>query len=108
LPQIETCDVSAWVLRHGQKAQEYYRDFFTLFLAHGILCESFLEDEDEGPFTRDVIRPAFEAVAERFHHRPLVVELVTPEEWRQKHWWSYTDELREPARQLLRQLEIKK
>ena len=110
LPQIETCDVSAWVLRHGQKAQEYYRDFFTLFLAHGILCESFLEDEDEGLFTRDVIRPAFEAVAERFHHRPLVVELVTPEEWRQKHWWSYPDELREPARQLLQpqQLEIKK
>ena len=100
-PEVHLCDASAWVQANGQRAQEYYRNFFLLFLAHGILFESFLEDAAEGKFTREVVRPAFEAVAAEFGLRPLVVELIRPEEWQDKFWWSYPAELKGRAEELM-------
>lgn len=88
-PQVVHCDVSEWILRHGTHAQEFYRSFFCLFVAHGVLFDTFLEDDSEGPFTNRVIRPAFDEVTSRFGKRPLIVELFSQDEWGQKVWWSY-------------------
>lgn len=106
-PEVHLCDASEWVQANGQRAQEYYRNFFLLFLAHGILFESFLEDEDEGVFTREVVRPAYAEVVAEFGLRPLVVELIRPEEWQDKFWWSYPAELKSRAQELLGEANFK-
>lgn len=99
-PEVHLCDASEWVQANGQRAQEYYRNFFQLFLTHGILFESFLEDAAEGKFTREVVRPAYAEVVAEFGLRPLVVELIRPEEWQDKFWWSYPAELKTRAQEL--------
>lgn len=93
-PNVVHCDVSEWILRQGQRAKEFYKAFFCLFIAHGILFDTFLEDNDEGPFTKEVVRPAFDEAVAHFNKKPLIVEILTEEEWQHKIWWTYPIEVK--------------
>lgn len=80
--------------RAGSSPSAYYRAFFRVCVADGILFEDFLLDPNELTFTRDIVLPAFEDVKAEFGLRPLIVRLSEPEEQSAPHWFWYPSELK--------------
>lgn len=60
-------------------------------------------DDIEGPFTRDVVLPAFDAVTAEFGLKPLIVRLSSPEEETLPHWFWYPGELKAFVQERLQQ-----
>jgi hypothetical protein len=78
----------------GDCSKAYYREFILrICVADGVLFEDFLLDGIEGPFTRDVVLPAFDAVTAESGFKPLIVRLSPPEEENSPHWYWYPGEL---------------
>lgn len=90
---VETYDASDWYLAHGPGAQQYYADFFTLFIDHAILFESFLFTREEGHFTSEIIIPAFATAFSRRGLRPLICRLDPPDAEGNAYWLQYPQEL---------------
>ncbi len=93
LSHVETHDASDWYVEHGPSAQQYYTDFFTLFIDHAILFESFLVTPQEEQFTSEIIIPAFEAAYARRGLRPLICRLDPPDTEGDSYWLQYPQEL---------------
>ena len=90
---VDIFDVSEWFKSIG-KAKDYYYPFLLHYLAHGVLFESFILDEDdekEYAFTKNVVLPALEKIREKFSLDPIIIKMYpdnqTVEE--DKFWWSY-------------------
>ena len=79
----------------------YYRHLFRCFLADGILFEDYLMTNEELPFTRDVVLPAFEAVTLEFGLKPLIVRIDPTESASSPHWFWYPAELKPFVQQRL-------
>lgn len=93
LSNVETYDVSAWLGAYGPSAQQYYPEFFTLFIDRAILFESFLVTPREARFTDEIIIPAFDAARARRGLRPLICRLDPPETEGDPYWLQYPQEL---------------
>src|SRR5690606_14962533 len=85
---------SDWLLRNGQTAKEYYDKFFALFIAHGILCDNFLDYDFDAKLTKKVIIPAFKKTVKRFGVAPLIVPLEPFGTERHIFWSAYPKELK--------------
>ncbi len=68
-------DASAWFLKHGISAKNYYKNFLKLFLKHGILLENFMLDEKEIGFTKEIVLPALIEIYEETGEKALIVAL---------------------------------
>lgn len=93
LSSVETYDASDWFLAHGPGAQQYYADFFTLFIDHAILFENFMLTREEEQFTSEIIIPAFETAFSRRGLRPLICRLDPPDAEGNAYWLQYPQEL---------------
>lgn len=93
LSTVETYDASDWHVAHGLRAQHRYADFFTLFIDHAILFESYLVTSQEEQFTSEIVIPAFEAAYSRRGLRPLICRLDPPDGEGNSYWLQYPQEL---------------
>lgn len=79
--RIEIIDQTTWYHAIGKPA-DYYYPLFVHAVAHGVLFETFVTDDEpdnrrqrktEHRFTEEVVRPNFERVTRDFGLRPMVV-----------------------------------
>jgi len=85
--RLEIRDWSAKLTHYGASARDYYRKMLAHFICHGVLFESFVTDETEAAFERDVVLPAIEHVRKQFGLAPLIVPVVPDVE--DRYWWCY-------------------
>jgi len=88
--KIEICDMSKWLAENGGHASEYYKRVLAFFVCHGVLFESFVTDDSEEVFERDVTLPAIQEIEELFGIKPLIVQLIPNTE--DRYWWCYPQE----------------
>lgn len=83
-------NASEWFRQNGgNKAASFYKSFLALFLCHGILFENYLTSKDEeGSFTKDIVLPTIDKIADLFGLKPLIVPLG-PIESEQESFWLY-------------------
>jgi hypothetical protein len=94
LPNDYFYDGSSWFNKHGKKAKSYYDSFMFLFLQNGILFESFLMNDLELPFTREVFLPAFIDAYRKTGYKPLIVELEPIASQEDEFWVCHPAESR--------------
>lgn len=82
-------EASDWFSQNGGTAAEYYKNFLSLFLKHGVLFENFLLNERELSFTRDIFLPAFIAVYRTTGYKPLVVPFEPFTTETDDYWMCY-------------------
>lgn len=68
-------DGSEWLHRTGGKAEYYYNQVLSLFIANGILLENFILEGEERGFTQNVFLPIFNKLYEHFGVKPIIVAL---------------------------------
>jgi len=91
---VEIVDGSPFFLAYPGGPGHYYPEFFSLFIRHAILFETFLfTTPSEQRFTTEVALPAFKAVSERHGCQPLICRLDPPESEGPPYWYQYPDEL---------------
>ncbi|MBM3860439.1 MAG: hypothetical protein FJ395_12410 [Verrucomicrobia bacterium] len=96
-------DYSAQCTHAGNCPTGFYRHYLLrICLADLILFEDFLLDEQELPFTRDIVLPAFDAVTAEYGLKPLIVRLTSAEEETSPHWLWYPGELKPFVQDALR------
>ncbi len=92
--KIETFDDFKWFDHKGKKKgiRQYYENFFTFFLCHGVLFENFIRKRNEKEFTDNVIIESYLEVKKIFGKAPLIVPLLPMED--DDHWYfrSYIKE----------------
>ena len=92
----EIYDLSEWLMRNGHRASEYYKRFFALCIAHGVLCDNFGADGgDEDDFFYEVVRPAFDHVTQEFGMKPLIVQIFLNEEIERCDQWYFDAKMQE-------------
>lgn len=101
LEHIQYKDNTAWFRKMGPKPSVYYHHFLSFFICHGILFENFLDDGDEGVFTREIVRPAFQRIAKHFGLKPLVVRLLPEESETDPYWCWYPGHLEADVKKLM-------
>jgi hypothetical protein len=86
--EVTVVDEDAWVDSHfrGDLGKQY-EEILSLCVVHGVLFESFPDDEIE--FFNEIFVPAFDAVTKKFGHKPLVVEHISDEMELERDWNSY-------------------
>ena len=82
-------DASKWFKNNGKKAEDYYVNFFLLFVSHGILFENFLMKGTEGDFSKKIVLPALEEVERLTGLKPLIVPIPPMDTEEEEHWISY-------------------
>jgi hypothetical protein len=95
--RLEHPDMTQWFQRIG-KASEYYYPFLCHFVAHGVLFEFFLdEDESENGFTNTVVLPALEKIKNKFGLKPLIIRLYPQNQNDNEdfYWFSYPSNINE-------------
>ncbi len=97
--RVEILDQTAWYRGIGNPA-DYYFPVFAHAVAHGMLFETFVTDDEpvnrrqrktEHWFTDEVVRPNFERVTRDFGLRPMVVRSFPGDQTDDEdfYWWSY-------------------
>lgn len=90
--KIETFDDFKWFARRNKRnnPDQYYENFLSLFVCHGILFENFHAKGKEEDFTRSIIIKNYKKIEEIFGCKPLIVPLVPiKDEECLYHWNSY-------------------
>ncbi len=100
-PDLDFIDISSYCKTKGGVPKEYYQSMLALFICHGILFENFLDEGDEGRFTRNIVQPAIRTVTEHFGLKPLIVRLLPKESEADPYWCWYPGHLEEEVRRLL-------
>lgn len=91
---VEIVDASPFLLAHSGGARHYYPEFFSLFVRHAVLFESFLyTTPSDKRFTTEIVIPAFNAASARHGCHPLICRLDPPESEGHPYWYQYPDEL---------------
>jgi hypothetical protein len=101
LPRIELFEFTAWVEKMGGRPEIFYHPLMALFICHGIMFENFLNEGDEGKFTRDIVWPAIRRVTEHFGLKPLIVRLRPEESETEPYWCWYPGYLEAEVNALL-------
>lgn len=86
----EMQDMSIWLKNNGSKSDKYYKNFFSLFVTHGVYLENFvLDGGDVEPFFQEIAYPAFSFVQEKFGIKPLIVQVFSQEEIERCDQWYF-------------------
>jgi hypothetical protein len=91
LSWIEVVENSPWLKEMGAEPALFWPRLMALFVCHGILFDNFHTEGHEAEFTKNIIRPAFQATEERFGLKPLIVPLVPTEKEKEAYWSWYPD-----------------
>ncbi len=85
-------DISEWLHKNGNVAENYYKKIFILLATNTILFEKFYpHNKIEAPFLEKVIYPAFKYVESTLGVKPLIcplIDKVDPSD--DIGWWAYT------------------
>lgn len=92
--EVMSFEASNWFKDSGGNAGEYYRNFLSLFIAHGVLFENFMLDSKELEFTKVVFLPAFIRVLNETGKKPLIVALEPTEVESSLFWMCHPHETR--------------
>ncbi len=85
---ITIVDESEWIDRNGRgNILEHYKRFLTLFLAHGIMYETYILEDHY--FVKQVLEPAVAFVEETFGYKPLICELIPNRDIGERNWDAY-------------------
>jgi hypothetical protein len=85
---VEIYDEADWIDRnYRDNLVKHYERVLALFIAHGIMMESYLDSESK--FVEDVLLPAFTTTQNRFGLRPLIVELIDKNLEMTRNWNGY-------------------
>jgi hypothetical protein len=88
-----TIDISKW-FNDTRNMQAYYFNYFSLFIAHGILFENFLVgDKQEEQFLQEKFFPSIAKIKEVYGVGPLIYPLLPIEFERQESWLFYPKEV---------------
>lgn len=101
LPGILLTDNTAWLKSMGKRPELFYHRLIALFVCHGIMFENFLDEGNEGKFTREIVRPAIRRVTEHFGLKPLIVRLRPEESEAEPYWCWYPGHLEAEVKALL-------
>jgi hypothetical protein len=83
-------DASEWFSKSGGTAKDYYKNFLTLFISHGILFDNFMLDAKEMMFTRDIFLDAFiQVYQDTGGVKPLIVALEPTEVESNLFWFCH-------------------
>ncbi len=82
-------DMSEWVKKHGAKPENYYKQFFLLFICFGILFENFPTAGEDKNFSKEIILPAFESVLGLVGIKPLIVPIPPMDMENDDYWILY-------------------
>lgn len=95
LPADGMVDMSEYYRRNGVTATQYYTYILSLFICHGVLCESFLLSAEYENLTRDILLPRFRDIEKFFGLKPLIVRLSPLEKEEDTYWRYYPQNIRE-------------
>ena len=94
--EVQCFDNTDWYKSIG-KAKDYYYWLLLHFVAHGVLVETFSDEEDITGFnfTREIVTPAIQRIEDKFGMRPIVVRLYSDNQTDEEDifWWAYPKEL---------------
>ena len=82
-------DISEWLHTFGPCAKDYYQGFMSLFLRDGILFETYLFDEKEIDFHKNILLPTIIEIEKKTGAKPLIVALEPTRNEGGKFWNSY-------------------
>jgi len=88
-------DISEWFNTCRHDSPWYYVLYLTLFIYHGILFDNFISGKGEGVMIREKMLPSFDAVADLFGVKPLVVAIVPVEVEENDFWWYYPSHIKD-------------
>jgi hypothetical protein len=93
--RVEVREDAEWIDRHHRgDLLAHYKKFLALFLAHGILFEDYQpNDLHERWFIKEILRPAYEFVEEKFGYKPLISRLLPTSVESDEYWISYPQEV---------------
>jgi hypothetical protein len=101
LPTLELSDATEWYGNKGGSPVSFYDHLIALFICHGIHFVNYLDEGNEGKFTRDIVRPAIQRVTKHFGLKPLIVRLLTNESETDPYWSWYPGHLDAEVKVLL-------
>lgn len=92
---IEIENLTDWYRSFG-KATDYYYWYLLHFVAHGVVFENFVMEEDEESesetvFTHKVVLPAIASIEQKYGLKPLNVRLYPKQQSDEEdfYWWCY-------------------
>ncbi len=87
-PIIISQDGSSW-FKSFSSSHEYYEPFLKLFIRDAILFESFISNESEDGFAKEIVIPALVSINEEYNLSPLIVEIVPKDDHTPVYWDCY-------------------
>ncbi len=96
---IEHRDLTHWFHGFG-KPTDFYYPILLHFVAHGVLFENYLTEEEnksEGAFTNNVVLPAMRRIKDKFGLKPLVIRLCPENQSEEEdfYWKCYPPRINE-------------
>lgn len=86
--EVKIVDESEWIDRnHRDNLKEQYKKMLALTILHGIMFESFPENENE--IVQSAVGPAFEEIFKTFGLKPLIFEHIDPQKELLRDWNGY-------------------
>lgn len=104
LEEMENPDDADWIDRHHREnLLEHYKHLLALFVVHGIFFENYdKDDQNEVYFVKNILRPAYRFVEERFGYRPLIVQVFPTSFESGRFWISYPAKVLDIVRESMR------
>ncbi len=98
---IELLDLTSWFRSIG-KAKDYYYLYLLHFVAHGVIFENFVMEDDEESetetvFTHEIVLPAIAKIEQKYGLKPLNVRLYPKQQSAEEdfYWWCYPPHVNE-------------
>lgn len=95
---IEFFDNTDWYHSIG-KAADYYYPLLLHYIAHGVLFETFFDEDDtsETSFTKNIVFPAIEKIKGKYGLAPIILRLYPKNQTTEEdfYWWSYPPNVNE-------------
>src|SRR3989339_13505 len=90
---IDIVNLSKW-FKSKKNAGVYYYPFLLHYVAHGVLFESFIlnnENENEYAFTKNIVLPAIKKIRQKFELDPIIIKMYPSNQTKEEdlYWWSY-------------------
>jgi len=92
--KIKTFEFYEWRASNANKIDQFYVQFLSLSLCHGVLFDNYLTNGTEADFSNNIYLPAFEKVQSLFGVKPLVVRLAPKESEEDLYWYCYPNYLK--------------
>ncbi len=87
-------DVSVWLIKKRKTLGDFYKYFFSFFLCHAVLLESFL-CKDEKSLINESVLPQFNELAMKFNIKPLIVRLLPENKESDQIWCCHPESVKQ-------------